>query len=121
MRIKTLFVMICLVLFTMIRAEEVSIYNVQHPTSPSVDSPDNGLTVTTSEIITDTGLGRDTDLFFSEYIEGSSNNKALEIYNGTGAQVDLADYRIAQSVNGAGWAYYHEWSSSTILADGDVW
>lgn len=30
------------------------------------------------------------DLFFSEYIEGSSNNKALEIYNGTGAAVDLA-------------------------------
>ena len=24
-----------------------------------------------------------TELFFSEYIEGSSNNKALEIYNGT--------------------------------------
>jgi predicted extracellular nuclease len=30
------------------------------------------------------------DLFFSEYIEGSSNNKALEIYNGTGAAIDLA-------------------------------
>lgn len=29
------------------------------------------------------------ELFFSEYIEGSSNNKALEIYNGTGAAVDL--------------------------------
>ncbi|MBD2451355.1 ExeM/NucH family extracellular endonuclease [Nostoc sp. FACHB-152] len=28
-------------------------------------------------------------LFFSEYIEGSSNNKALEIYNGTGAAIDL--------------------------------
>ena len=28
-------------------------------------------------------------LFFSEYIEGSGNNKALEIYNGTGAAVDL--------------------------------
>ncbi len=26
-----------------------------------------------------------SDLFFSEYIEGSSNNKALEIFNGTGA------------------------------------
>ena len=26
-----------------------------------------------------------SELFFSEYIEGSSNNKALEIYNGTGA------------------------------------
>src|SRR3972149_833757 len=31
-----------------------------------------------------------SDLFFSEYIEGSSNNKALEIYNGTGTAVDLA-------------------------------
>ena len=30
------------------------------------------------------------NLFFSEYIEGSSNNKALEIYNGTGAAIDLA-------------------------------
>ncbi len=25
-----------------------------------------------------------TELFFSEYVEGSSNNKALEVYNGTG-------------------------------------
>jgi predicted extracellular nuclease len=31
------------------------------------------------------------DLFFSEYIEGSSNNKALEIYNNTGAAIDLAE------------------------------
>jgi predicted extracellular nuclease len=30
------------------------------------------------------------DLFFSEYVEGSSNNKALEIYNGTGTAIDLA-------------------------------
>jgi predicted extracellular nuclease len=30
-----------------------------------------------------------TELFFSEYVEGSSNNKALEIFNGTGASVDL--------------------------------
>ena len=26
-----------------------------------------------------------TDLFISEYVEGSSNNKAIELYNGTGA------------------------------------
>ncbi len=31
-----------------------------------------------------------TELFMSEYIEGSSFNKAIEIYNGTGAAVDLA-------------------------------
>ena len=43
-----------------------------------------------------------TDLFFSEYVEGSSFNKALEIYNGTGAAVDLAagGYRIEMFFNG---------------------
>lgn len=30
-----------------------------------------------------------TELFFSEYIEGTSNNKALEIFNGTGAPINL--------------------------------
>jgi uncharacterized protein len=30
------------------------------------------------------------DLFFSEYVEGSSNNKALEIYNSTGAAINLS-------------------------------
>ena len=33
-------------------------------------------------------------LFFSEYIEGTCNNKALEIYNGTGAAVDLTGYSV---------------------------
>ncbi len=44
-----------------------------------------------------------SELFFSEYIEGSSNNKALEIYNGTGAPVDLgaAGYRVQMYFNGA--------------------
>jgi uncharacterized protein len=43
------------------------------------------------------------DLFFSEYIEGSSNNKALEIYNGTGAPVDLAGgaYTVQMFFNGS--------------------
>ncbi len=43
------------------------------------------------------------DLFFSEYIEGSSNNKALEIYNGTGSSIDLTDgnYAIKLYFNGA--------------------
>ncbi len=34
-------------------------------------------------------LAAPTDLFFSEYVEGSSNNKALEIYNSTGSTIDL--------------------------------
>src|SRR5205085_9906297 len=35
-----------------------------------------------------------TDLFISEYVEGSSNNKYIEIYNGTGASANLADYKL---------------------------
>lgn len=60
-------------------------------------------------------------LFFSEYIEGSSNNKALEIYNNTGATVNLDEYRIAQSVNGGGWAHYHTFPVGATLGNGDVW
>ncbi len=42
------------------------------------------------------------ELFISEYIEGSSNNKALEIYNGTGADVDLGanGYAVQMCFNG---------------------
>lgn len=42
-----------------------------------------------------------TDLFISEYLEGWSNNKAIEIYNPTDAAVDLADYRLERYSNGA--------------------
>ena len=43
-----------------------------------------------------------TELFFSEYVEGSSNNKALEIYNGTGAAINLAAgaYSVQMFFNG---------------------
>jgi len=61
------------------------------------------------------------DLFFSEYIEGSSYNKALEIYNPTGAVVDLTNYQILQSVNGGGWQYAHTFPAGATLAAGDVW
>lgn len=46
------------------------------------------------------------ELFFSEYVEGSSNNKALEIYNGTGAAVDLAagGYSVQMFFNGSAMA-----------------
>lgn len=43
-----------------------------------------------------------SELFFSEYIEGSSNNKALEIYNGTGADINLgtSGYSVQMFFNG---------------------
>ena len=44
-----------------------------------------------------------TDLIISEYVEGSSNNKALEFYNGTGASIDLAagQYQVEYYFNGS--------------------
>lgn len=50
-----------------------------------------------------TSAATPTDLFISEYLEGSSNNKAIEIYNGTGAPVDLTAgaYAIVQYANGS--------------------
>lgn len=41
-----------------------------------------------------------TDLFISEYVEGSSNNKYIEIFNGTGSNVDLSNYDLVQYNNG---------------------
>ncbi|MBT7492792.1 MAG: hypothetical protein HN704_14425, partial [Bacteroidetes bacterium] len=61
------------------------------------------------------------DLFFSEYVEGSSNNKAIEIYNGTGATVNLDNYQIAQTTNGSDWTYFHIFPSGATLASGAVW
>ena len=49
-----------------------------------------------------------SDLFISEYAEGSSNNKYLEIFNATGASVELNDYAIRSKVNG-GTVYYNDY------------
>jgi hypothetical protein len=58
-------------------------------------------------------------VFISEYIEGSSNNKALEIYNGTGAELDLTGYSVQKSSNGDG-AWGSEEALTGTLAAGDV-
>jgi len=54
--------------------------------------------------------GTATDLLFSEYIEGSGNNKALEIANNTGSSVSLSAYTIKKQTNGAG-----TWSTGLAL------
>tara|TARA_B100002003_G_C14081857_1_gene520442 strand:+ start:121 stop:1020 length:900 start_codon:yes stop_codon:yes gene_type:complete len=63
-----------------------------------------------------------TDLFISEYVEGSSQNKALEIYNPTNAIIDLSDYQLERYRDG-------ETSSAAggvlqlngTIPPGDVW
>jgi VCBS repeat-containing protein len=41
------------------------------------------------------------DLFISEYVEGSSNNKALELFNPTEQAVNLNDYELRLFANGS--------------------
>ena len=40
------------------------------------------------------------NLIISEYVEGSSFNKAVELFNGTGAAIDLSDYKLEFFFNG---------------------
>lgn len=47
------------------------------------------------------GWGQITDLIISEYVEGTSNNKYIEIYNGTGATVNLSNYKLRTYSNGS--------------------
>ncbi|WP_338648594.1 GEVED domain-containing protein [Flavobacterium sp. KS-LB2] len=61
-------------------------------------------------VTTTSGGSTATDLLFSEYIEGSSNNKALEISNATGGAINLSIYSIKKQTNGAG-----AWSTGLSL------
>ena len=64
-------------------------------------------------------------LFFSEYAEGSSNNKYLEIYNPTSETVDLAGYAFPSVSNAPTTVGVHEyWNAFTegaSIAAGDVY
>jgi predicted extracellular nuclease len=42
-----------------------------------------------------------SELFISEYCEGSSNNKAMEFYNPTNATISMSNYRLVRYSNGS--------------------
>ena len=43
-----------------------------------------------------------SDLFISEYVVGSGNNRALELYNPTQAAIDLSGYKVGRFRDGSG-------------------
>ena len=68
------------------------------------------------------GSGCTTPPFFSEYLEGSSNNKSYEIYNPTGAAIDLAGLKVYRFNNGATTANDSlVFPTGTMVMAGDVY
>jgi hypothetical protein len=61
-----------------------------------------------------------TELFFSEYVEGSSHSKALEIYNPTSSPIALSNYEIIRFSNGSSSPVDSIPLTGTIAAH-DVW
>ena len=90
----------------------------------AIDTSGNTSIVSNQDCITTSaGAGGVTELLFSEYVEGSGNNKVLEIANFTGATVDLSTYTIKKSVNGnASWdTTIYSFPASAQITTGDVY
>ena len=66
-----------------------------------------------------------TDLFISEYVEGSSNNKYMEIYNGTGETISLDAYAWPSCGNACATPGEHEYwntfKAGVSLQDGEIY
>jgi hypothetical protein len=67
---------------------------------PDPDTGDAGIDTDTADSGTGTDTGTSGDcLIISEYIEGSSHNKALELYNCGSSPIDLTDFRYCAAHN----------------------
>ena len=79
------------------------------------------LTLLMTICMTVASYGQYSDLFISMYAEGSSNNKFIEIYNGTGSSIDLSNYMIKGTNNGGDWKEARNLSLTGSISDGDVY
>ena len=84
------------------------------------DSANNKSAQSTAVNATTTdGTNSVVELFFSEYVEGSYNNKAIEIANLTDNPIDLSAYSIKKQSNGAG-SWINEFPLSGTINANDV-
>jgi hypothetical protein len=61
----------------------------------------NYLAIASMLLLAHVSFSQCNELFISEYVEGSGNNKALELYNPTNSPIDLGGYRLIRWDNGA--------------------
>ena len=63
-------------------------------------------------------------VFITEYVEGSSDNKAIEIYNGSKSSVNLGNFTIQQANNGKDWGsdanFIYSFTGSTAIPSGGI-
>lgn len=84
------------------------------------DAAGNTSTVSNQDCETTLASGGGTvDLFFSEYVEGSGTNKALEIANYTGASINLSSYTLKLASNANNFSTTYNFTSGSIT-NGDV-
>ena len=60
------------------------------------------------------------NLFFSEYAEGSSNNKYLEIFNADDVDVDLSNYSLSSCSNGCDEPGEWDYPNNVTFEEGDA-
>ena len=87
----------------------------------AVMSPDVAICEGDSTTISAGAVAATPSLIFSTYIEGSAQNKALEVYNATADTLDLGDYSIAMNYNGNPWNGQFRFPAGYLLAPGDVY
>ena len=95
-------------------AAQTGVYHVVFSATDDDGTTDRGVQIT----VRDGSVA--TDLFISEYIEGSSNNKAVEIFNGTGASVDLGAGGYVLRIYANGSSTPAAIALAGTVADGDV-
>ena len=94
-------------------------YSVQVLAKDAV-SNSSSLSTAVNATTTDGGTSSANELFFSEYVEGSSNNKAIEIANVTSNPIDLSVYSVRRNGNG-GSTWSIPLNLSGTIAAGDVY
>jgi hypothetical protein len=71
--------------------------------SPNLSTMKKIVLITLSVIVSFAVQAQDcTDLFISEYVVGTGNNRALELYNPTSSAIDLAPYKVGRFRDGSG-------------------
>lgn len=108
---------------SMVEGNEDFILELLNPTN-SASVGVNGvqtITIVDNDFPVEPDFGNCSNLFFSEYIEGSSNNKAIEIYNPTCDSIDLGLYQIQRFNNGGTTPTSFSFNAGTYIASKGVY